>query len=88
MADRKKDEDDGEGWGRLAHVVHHFIGEVCCVTTPIKEEKVGFVRIWGSEFPAKAESDICRGRWVKVISHTKGVLNVTPLNVWLGSCCR
>lgn len=83
---KKRPGGEDEGWERISHVVHHFIGEVCCVTSPISAEDVGRVRIWGSDFPAKADVHVARGRWVRVLSHDAGVLNVAPLNVWLGSC--
>jgi membrane-bound ClpP family serine protease len=68
-------------------VLHHLVGEVCCVTQSIRGVRGGSVRIWGSDFRASAESHIPRGMWVRVISHSGDMLNVVPLNVWLGSCC-
>jgi membrane protein implicated in regulation of membrane protease activity len=73
--------------GGVNKVLHHLVGEICCVTKPISGGRKGLVRIWGSDFPAAAEAKVARGRWVRVISHGEGVLHVVPLNVWLGSCC-
>ncbi|MBD3388974.1 MAG: hypothetical protein GF416_07805 [Candidatus Altiarchaeales archaeon] len=71
----------------LGKILHHFVGEICCVTKPIESGKRGAVRIWGSDVPAKCKEEVRRGQWVRVISHTKEFLHVKPLNVWLGSCC-
>jgi hypothetical protein len=77
----------GGGCGEASRVFHHLVGEICCVTKPIREGKAGKVGIWGSDFPANSLGEVRRGQWVRVISHSEEALHVTPLNVWLGSCC-
>jgi len=73
--------------GKVSRILKYVVGEICCVTKTIKCKKAGSVRYFGSDFPAKADSEVRRGRWVRVMDHERGVLKVTPLNVWLGSCC-
>ena len=70
----------------LSVVLAQFVGDICCVTKPIKGLKRGSVRCWGNDFPAISERDVKKGQWVRVISHTEHELSVDPLNVWLGSC--
>ena len=73
--------------GGVEAILHHLVGEVCCVTKTIKAKHAGLVRIWGKDFEATGETKIPRGRWVRVTDYTDDKLEVTPLNVWLGSCC-
>jgi len=73
--------------GKLSTILNYVVGEVCCVTKPIRSGKAGSVRIWGSDFPAVSDNHVRRGQWVRVISHNEEALHVRPLNVWLGSCC-
>ncbi|MFH0861933.1 MAG: hypothetical protein V1875_02780 [Candidatus Altiarchaeota archaeon] len=75
------------GEGGVGVILHHLVGEVCCVTKTIKARQAGLVRIWGKDFEATGETKIPRGRWVRVIAHSDENLEVVPLNVWLGSCC-
>ena len=77
----------GLSCGRAAKILHHLVGEVCCVTKPIRSRQPGQVRIWGGDFPAMSGKSIRRGQWVRVVSCNERALNVIPLNVWLGSCC-
>ncbi len=71
----------------LYKILPQLVGEICCVTKPIKKKNAGKVRIWGSDFPATADSHVKKGQWVRVVDHSRNALHVDPMNVWLGSCC-
>jgi membrane-bound ClpP family serine protease len=79
----KRKQSEMPGALKLAHLV----GEIGCVTKNIAEKKPGLVRILGEDYYASSTHETARGRWVRVISAEDQVLNVSPLNIWLGSCC-
>jgi len=63
------------------------VGEVGLVTKNIEELRHGLVRVDGAVYPARCRKEVNRGRWVRVISAGEDSLEVSPLNIWLGSCC-
>ena len=71
----------------LSDMLARLVGEVGCVTADIKRKDVGLVRVLGSDYPASCRQETSRGRWVRVIAVEDEALEVSPLNIWLGSCC-
>ncbi|MFH1404089.1 MAG: hypothetical protein ABIH11_07465 [Candidatus Altiarchaeota archaeon] len=80
-------DDDKIGKQLWPVLLDDFVGEIGCVTEHVSEEKEGAIRILGDDFPARSKEKITRGRWARVVDHSNGILGITPLNVWLGSCC-
>lgn len=79
-----KSADDSDG---IRLPSHDLLGEIGCVTEPVSLGKQGIVRILGRTYFAVSRETVKRGQWVRVTDLGEDVLDVLPLNVWLGSCC-